>query len=172
MTDVDVVELGNVELQSGATLRNARLVYRTCGQLNSQGDNAILVPRVYCGRHGAAPSKSNGVSWMMASATSTTTLHRFQQLSSRTCKELEAVTDSELQIELRWGALGEPFAADVPPKQSGTGTHRIMSVFVKSADASITVNGRCMPSVPLPKPFLGCTASSAFLAFSKTWIAE
>lgn len=81
------------------------------------------------------------------------------------------MTDNEPQIELRWGALGEPFAADVPPEQSGTGAHRMMSAFFESADASITVNRRCLPSVPLPRPFLGCTASSAFLAFSKTWIA-
>ncbi len=171
MTDGDVFELGNVELQSGATLRNARLVYKTYGQPNTQADNAILVPRVYGGRHGAAPSKSNGVSCMMASVTSTTTLHRFQQLSRRTWKEMEAVTDNEPQIELRWGALGEPFAADVPSEPSGTGAHRMVSVLSESADASITVNGRRLPSVPVPRPFLGRTAVYAFLAFSETWIA-
>lgn len=51
VTDGDVFELGNVELQSGATLRTARLVYRTYGRLNGQGDNAILVPTFYGGRH-------------------------------------------------------------------------------------------------------------------------
>ncbi len=82
-----------------------------------------------------------------------------------------AVRAPELEVELRWGALGEPFAADVPPEQSGTGAHRMLSVFVESADASITVNGRRLPGAPVPRPFLGRTASSAFLAFSESWIA-
>jgi len=46
-----------------------------------------------------------------------------------------------------------------------------LSVFVESADASITVNGRRLPGKPVPRPFLGRSASSAFLAFSETWIA-
>jgi len=84
---------------------------------------------------------------------------------------MEAVTDSEPQIAVRRGPLGKPFAADVPPEQSGAGVHRMISVFFESADPSITVNGRRLPSVPVSRPFLGCTASSAFAAFSKTWIA-
>ncbi|MEY4267358.1 MAG: hypothetical protein RIS90_1893 [Pseudomonadota bacterium] len=51
MTDGEVFELGNVALQGGATLRNARLVYKVHGQLNSRGDNAILLPTFYGGRH-------------------------------------------------------------------------------------------------------------------------
>lgn len=51
MTHGEVFELGDVRLQSGSTLRSARLVYATHGQLNSQADNAILVPTFYGGRH-------------------------------------------------------------------------------------------------------------------------
>jgi homoserine O-acetyltransferase len=51
VTDGDAFELGDVQLQSGATLCNARLVYKTYGQLNGQGDNVILVPTFYGGRH-------------------------------------------------------------------------------------------------------------------------
>lgn len=51
MTDVDVYGLGDVSLQCGSTLRNARLAYKTYGRLNSQADNAILVPTFYGGRH-------------------------------------------------------------------------------------------------------------------------
>lgn len=51
MTDGDAFGLGDVQLQSGATLRDARLVYKTYGQLNSRADNAILVPTFYGGRH-------------------------------------------------------------------------------------------------------------------------
>ncbi|CAN5471027.1 hypothetical protein BH09PSE5_BH09PSE5_40650 [soil metagenome] len=82
-----------------------------------------------------------------------------------------AVAGNGIEIELIWKQLGAPFAADVPPEQSATGAHRMLSVFVESTDASITVNGRRLPGVPVPRPFLGRTASSAFLAFSETWIA-
>ena len=34
-----------------------------------------------------------------------------------------------------------------------------------------TVNGRRLAGAPAPRPFFGRTASSAFLAFSETWIA-
>lgn len=44
-------ELGELALQSGETLRNARLAYVTFGQLNSRRDNAVLFPTFYGGTH-------------------------------------------------------------------------------------------------------------------------
>jgi hypothetical protein len=82
-----------------------------------------------------------------------------------------SVSADGVDVVLRWGALGEPFAADVPPELSATGAHRMLSVFVESFEASISVNGRQLPGIPVSRPFLGRTASSAFLAFSETWIA-
>jgi hypothetical protein len=76
----------------------------------------------------------------------------------------------DLEIELVWDKLGKPFAADVLPEQSATGAHEMYSVFVESADASIIVNGRMLPGRPFPRPFMGRSASSAFLAFSETWL--
>ena len=81
-----------------------------------------------------------------------------------------SVTAPGLQLELLWGQLGKPFAADVLPDMTATGEHEMYSVFVESAQASITVNGRQLPGHPFPRPFMGRTASSAFLAFSETWI--
>ena len=49
--DHDVFELGAVTLQSGATLADARLAYRTYGSLNARGDNAIIMPTFYTGTH-------------------------------------------------------------------------------------------------------------------------
>lgn len=80
------------------------------------------------------------------------------------------VRSDDLEVVLHWGALGTPFAADVPPAQSATGVHRMLSVFVESADASITVNGRRLPGAAFPRPFFGRAASSAFLASSETWL--
>jgi len=81
-----------------------------------------------------------------------------------------SATAEGLQVELIWDKLGKPFAADVLPDQSATGVHEMYSVFVESADASITVNGRKLRGRPFPRPFMGRTASSAFLAFSETWL--
>ena len=44
-------EPGDVELQSGETLRDARLAYVTFGELNEAGDNAIVMPTYYGGTH-------------------------------------------------------------------------------------------------------------------------
>jgi hypothetical protein len=80
------------------------------------------------------------------------------------------VTAPDLRVELTWAQLGKPFAADVLPEQSATGEHEMYSVFVESLDASIVVNGRRLRGRPYPRPFMGRSASSAFLAFSETWL--
>ena len=49
--DYEVFELGPVTLQSGTTLPDARLAYKTYGALNEAGDNAIVMPTFYTGTH-------------------------------------------------------------------------------------------------------------------------
>ena len=83
-----------------------------------------------------------------------------------------AVRAPDLEVQLVWNQLGKPFAADVLPEQSATGAHEMYSVFVESAEASIVVNGRRLPGRPYPRPFMGRTASSAFLAFSESWLRK
>jgi homoserine O-acetyltransferase len=51
MPDYDIFELGNVVLQSGATLRNAKLAYKTYGTLNAAKDNVIVYPTSYGSQH-------------------------------------------------------------------------------------------------------------------------
>lgn len=41
VTDGDVFELGDLKLQSGATLHTARLAYKTQRKLNTAADNAV-----------------------------------------------------------------------------------------------------------------------------------
>jgi len=43
--------LGDVPLQSGETLRHAKLAYKTYGTLSPKGDNAVLMPTFYTGTH-------------------------------------------------------------------------------------------------------------------------
>jgi homoserine O-acetyltransferase len=47
----DVFECGDVLLQRGGTLRNARIVYKTFGRLNSARDNVIVYPTSYGAQH-------------------------------------------------------------------------------------------------------------------------
>jgi homoserine O-acetyltransferase len=51
MNDYEVFELGDIVLQQGATLRDARLAYKTYGMLNENKSNAIVFPTYYSGRH-------------------------------------------------------------------------------------------------------------------------
>ena len=51
MNDRRTFALGDVELQSGEVLEDARLAYETWGSLNAAGDNAVLIPTYYTGSH-------------------------------------------------------------------------------------------------------------------------
>ncbi len=51
MSDYKIYELGDVVLQSGLTLRNAKLAYKTFGTLNAAKDNVIVYPTWYSGQH-------------------------------------------------------------------------------------------------------------------------
>ena len=47
----DTFELGDVTLQSGAVLPEARLAFKTYGKLNAGRDNVIVLPTFYTGTH-------------------------------------------------------------------------------------------------------------------------
>lgn len=49
--DYNLFSLGDVDLQSGQVLVNAKLAYKTWGKLNSDADNVILLPTFYTGTH-------------------------------------------------------------------------------------------------------------------------
>ena len=53
MPDHETFELGDVVLQSGLTLRNATLAYKTYGTLNEGRDNAIVFPTFFSSQHSA-----------------------------------------------------------------------------------------------------------------------
>src|SRR5215467_12893726 len=52
MSDYEIFELGDVVLQSGITLRQAKLAYKTYGELSARRDNVIVMPTYYGGQHG------------------------------------------------------------------------------------------------------------------------
>ena len=51
MADYEIFDLGDVVLQSKATLRDAKLAYKTFGTLNAKKDNAIVYPTWYSAQH-------------------------------------------------------------------------------------------------------------------------
>ncbi len=51
MPDHETFALGDIVLQSGATLRDAKLAYKTFGTLSPAKDNVIVYPTWYSGQH-------------------------------------------------------------------------------------------------------------------------
>jgi homoserine O-acetyltransferase len=51
MSDYEVFELGDVVLQSGLTLWQAKLAYKTYGKLSAAGDNVVVMPTFYGSQH-------------------------------------------------------------------------------------------------------------------------
>lgn len=51
MTDYEIFDLGDVSLQSGVTLPNAFLAYKTYGKLNEKKDNVIVYPTAFGDQH-------------------------------------------------------------------------------------------------------------------------
>jgi len=82
----------------------------------------------------------------------------------------ETVKAGDVTITLSWRGLGKTFCFALPPDKSASGEHWMPSTFVPCTDATITVNGRVLPGKPVPREMAGHTISTAFLAFSETWI--
>ncbi|GIT13816.1 MAG: hypothetical protein CM1200mP35_06360 [Chloroflexota bacterium] len=62
MLDYISFNLGDVLLQSGITLRNAHIAYKTYGTLNSNRDNCIIFPTFFGSQHdGNEPMIGSGM---------------------------------------------------------------------------------------------------------------
>lgn len=75
------------------------------------------------------------------------------------------------QVHLQWNNLSEAFLVDLKPAESATGKHRMVSMFFDARDVSARINGRLVDGKAVPREFAGRRDSStAFLAFSESWI--
>ena len=83
----------------------------------------------------------------------------------------QTLEGANVSASMRWDGLATPFAADVPPAQSATGEHRMLSVFVPAQTGSISINNTPLPGKIIERDFLGLRMNTAFLAFCETWIA-
>ena len=75
------------------------------------------------------------------------------------------------QVQLSWNKLGAPFLVEFDKERSATGKHEMISLFVDSRVSGATINGSPVAGQAFPREFAGKKDSStAFLAFSETWV--
>ena len=67
-------------------------------------------------------------------------------------------------------ARGAPIPVEVTRENSATKAHEMYSVFLEAKAASIVVNGSPLPGSVQNRQFFGRSMSTAFLAFSETWV--
>jgi hypothetical protein len=75
------------------------------------------------------------------------------------------------QVNLTWTDLSDAFLVEFDKEHSATGRHDMISLFLDARDAAATINGNAVGGKPFPREFAGRKGSStAFLAFSETWL--
>lgn len=82
----------------------------------------------------------------------------------------EVVRSAEIEVVATWRGLGAPYAVDMPTENGPTKRHQMYSVFLDAPDAAVTVNGRPLRGRVAERDFAGTRKSTAFLAFSESWI--
>ena len=75
------------------------------------------------------------------------------------------------QVCLSWSDLSDAFLVEFDREHSATGKHEMISLFFDARSASATVHGKAVAGRPFPREFAGRkNSSTAFLAFSETWV--
>lgn len=96
-----------------------------------------------------------------------TEVHRAGDTRSR---YQEIVKSKDLEVVLTWDKLGEPYAVDMPAEKGPTKQHEMYSLFIDAADAKVTINGRPLRGRVVTRDFADTKKSTAFLAFSESWM--
>ena len=73
-------------------------------------------------------------------------------------------------ISLRWAKLGKSYFVKLGQKDSATGKDEMFTAFVESWEAGGSVNGVPLSGRVFPRTHVGRPSSTAFLAFSETWL--
>ena len=82
----------------------------------------------------------------------------------------ETLRGSGVTLEMVWRDMGDPIPVEVTAENSATKEHEIYSVFLEARSAQIIINGTPLPGEVAERQFFGRTMSTAFLAFSETWV--
>ena len=82
----------------------------------------------------------------------------------------ETLRGSGVTLEMIWEDMGPPIPVEVTKENSATKAHEMYSVFLEAKRAQIVINGAPLPGQIVDRQFFGRTMSTAFLAFSETWV--
>ncbi|HLG79853.1 MAG TPA: hypothetical protein VKY22_02485 [Bradyrhizobium sp.] len=82
----------------------------------------------------------------------------------------EIVRSTELEVVAIWKNLGAPYAVDMPAENGPTKIHQMYSLFLDAGYGSVTINGRPLAGNVVQRDFAGTRKSTAFLAFSESWM--
>jgi len=82
----------------------------------------------------------------------------------------EILRGSGVTLEMHWSDMGDPIPVEVTVENSATKAHEMYSVFLEAKSAAVSVNGTQLPGSVQSRQFFGRTMSTAFLAFSETWV--
>jgi hypothetical protein len=74
------------------------------------------------------------------------------------------------KVSLTWAPLGDVFMVEMPKEKSATGRHEMFSCFVNADGVQVLVGGKGVAGRPFPREIAGKRSSTAFLAFSETWV--
>jgi hypothetical protein len=82
----------------------------------------------------------------------------------------ETLRGADTEMELVWRDMGPPLPVEVTAENSATKAHEMYSVFLEAGSAEIRLNGTDLPGAVGRRQFFGRDMSTAFLAFSETWV--
>lgn len=82
----------------------------------------------------------------------------------------EVLRGSGVTLEMTWRDMGPPVPVEVTKENSATREHEMYSVFLEAGQAEVKVNGTPLKGAVQTRQFFGRTMSTAFLAFSETWV--
>lgn len=82
----------------------------------------------------------------------------------------EILRGSGINLEMNWRDMGPPIPVEVTMENSATKEHEMTSVFLEAKTADISLNGTPLKGEVRNRQFFGRTMSTAFLAFSETWV--
>ena len=82
----------------------------------------------------------------------------------------EFLRGSGVELEMIWRDMGPPLPVEVTKDNSATKTHEMYSVFLEAKAAEVRINGASLSGQVAERQFFGRTMSTAFLAFSETWV--
>ena len=82
----------------------------------------------------------------------------------------EHFRDDSGEVRLTWEPLGDVFMVEMPKEKSATGQHEMFSLFVNAGGVRVAIQGKGVAGSPFPREIAGKASSTAFLAFSETWV--